>query len=80
MLIETTKELLNQLGLPKREPFKVEPIIDSKLGTVTIYFENVSSYASRVDRFLTLFKSFDDDRIVGYHLTGLKKFKDAWQS
>lgn len=65
-------ELIKELGSPPSE-FKADPVYVKEGDVLMLFFENQESYAERVDKFLTVYKSFDSDRIVGFELKGIRR-------
>jgi hypothetical protein len=71
----TLTDLMDKLG--KVQGFSPEPTFCPKSDTVTMYFDNTASYAQRIDNFLTVFKSFDSDEMIGFKLKGvLRKMRE----
>src|SRR6267143_159671 len=62
---------MDSLGPPKA--FTPEPYLCAEADTLTMYFQNTPSRAERVNNFLTVFKAFDSDELVGFELKGILK-------
>lgn len=63
------KAYLESLGVDHK--FKPGPILDPDDDALTVYFDETPSYAKRLDKWLTLFRDFESDRIVGFELKGI---------
>lgn len=71
----TLTDFMDSLGTERA--FKPEPFLDASVDTLTMYFENTSSFAERVDKVLTVFKSFDTQEVIGFELKGvLRKMRE----
>lgn len=52
--------------------FTPGPIFQPEADLLTIYFEDQDHYAERVDEFLTVFLSFNGDKLIGFELKGIR--------
>jgi hypothetical protein len=72
---QSLTDYMDSLGPVKG--FKPEPYVCPEADTLTMYFENTSSFAERVDNELTVFKSFETRELVGFELKNiLPKMKE----
>lgn len=66
--METLTEYL-KANVPKG--FFPKPIYSADGDSLTFYFKNEESYAERVDDFLTVYRSIDNDGLIGCQIKGL---------
>lgn len=52
--------------------FESKPVYSPEDDAVHFYFEDADHHAQRIDCWLTVFRSFDDDRIVGFKLKNIR--------
>lgn len=52
--------------------FESRPFYSIVGDCIHFYFENVDHFADRVDCWLTVYKAFDDDRMIGFKLKNIK--------
>jgi hypothetical protein len=69
-MADTLTDFIESLGPVK--PFKAGPIFQPGADLLTVFFENREHYAERVDQFLTVYKSFKGDTLVGFELKGIR--------
>ncbi len=73
----TLTQYVESLGSPPAREFRPTPFICEESDSLTLYFENQASYGDRIDNFLTVFKSFETDEVVGFELKGIaRKMRD----
>lgn len=73
----TLTQFMESLGAPPKGEFRPTPFICEESDSLTLYFENQPSYGDRIDNFLTVFKSFESDEVVGFELKGIaRKMRD----
>ncbi len=66
--------LLNQF--PAR--FEPRPFHAAQDDSIQWCFENVDQYAERVDNWLTIYRAFDDHKMVGFKLKNIKVLLSAF--
>jgi hypothetical protein len=62
-------DYMDSLGSVKE--FRPEPFLCPDSDTLTMYFQNMPSFAERIDHELTVFKSFDSKELIGFELKGI---------
>lgn len=68
---------MDSLPALPRESFQPVPFLCLETDTLTLHLENAPSFAHRVDNFLTIFQSFENNEVVGFQLKGIaRKMKD----
>ncbi len=68
-MVETLTDFIESLGRPGE--FTPGPIFQPEADILTVFFENAPHYAERIDKWLTIFKSFQKDALVGFELKGI---------
>jgi len=58
--------------------FESHPFYSPEGDCVKLYFENVDFFADRVDCWLTVYKAFDDKRVVGFKLKNIQTLVSAF--
>jgi hypothetical protein len=73
---------LNVEELLTRYPhrFESKPFYSSDGDCIQWYFEDVDSYAERIDCWLTVRKAFDDERLVGFKLKNVRALMQAFEA
>ena len=61
----------------KDEPFvprewESRPVYSRPGDCLTCYFDPAESYRDRIDAILTVYRAFEDDRVVGFQIKGVK--------
>src|SRR5437773_2411413 len=69
-MADTLTNFMESLGPAGK--FKVAPIFQPDADLLTVFFENESSYAERIDKYLTIHKSFKRHKLVGFELKGIR--------
>src|SRR5438093_7506333 len=69
-MVDTLTHFMESLGPVGK--FKVAPIFQPEADLLTLFFENEPSYAERIDKYLTLHKSFAGHKLVGFELKGIR--------
>ena len=65
-------EEIDSLIAKYKRPFTSRPTYTDVGDCVELYFEDADCYADRVDCWLTLYRAFDDRRVVGFMLKNIK--------
>ncbi len=55
-----------------KKPFQSQPTYCATGDCIELFFEDTDSYSDRVDCWLTVYKSFDDDKVVGLMVKNVK--------
>ncbi len=58
--------------------FEPKPFYSPEGDSIHFYFENVDHYAERVDCWLTIYRSFEDQHLVGFKLKNIKSLVSAF--
>lgn len=69
-MADTLTPFLESLG-PSGQ-FQTGCIFQQEADLLSVQFERGPYYAERVDKFLTVFKKFDGDALVGFELKGIR--------
>lgn len=67
----TPKEI-DKIIQQHQSSFESKPTYSPTGDCVELYFEDSDCYAERVDCWLTLYRAFDNDRVVGFMLKNVK--------
>jgi hypothetical protein len=68
--------LSDYLKSNKPKGFCAEPFYSSGGDSLVIYFKEARHYAERVDSFLTVYRSIENDELVGAQVKGLARLLD----
>lgn len=60
-------------------PFESKPFYAEEGDSIQLFFEDVDTYAERVDCWLTIFKSFEHHRVAGFMLKNVKPLLSAFR-
>ncbi len=78
-MADTLTQFMESLGPVGK--FKIAPIFHPEADLLTLFFENEPSYAERVDKYLTVHRSFEGHRLVGFELKGIRhKMDEIWST
>ena len=69
-MAETLIEFMDSLG--KAGQFRAGCIYQPEADLISVQFEDSPYYAERVDKFLTVYQSFDGGQLVGFELKGIR--------
>ncbi len=61
-------------------PFESRPFYSPEGDCVFFHFEDADHFAERVDCWLTVFKAFDDRRLVGFKLKNIRTLLSAFDA